>query len=92
MTVVNQNEIIGLQTARRTFRPLQRWTGSHGHESGADRTRSVSGKPAKNHGVDGDVHGVDEYAEWATSMLSGLPDADIEIDEYLDELTAGSIS
>lgn len=35
-------------------------------------------------GVDGDVHGVDEYAEWATSMLSGLPDADIEIDEYLE--------
>lgn len=35
-------------------------------------------------GVDGDVHGVDEYGEWAMSMLGGIPDADIEIQEYLE--------
>lgn len=33
-------------------------------------------------GVDGDVHGIDEYGEWAMSMLGGLPDARIELDEY----------
>lgn len=33
-------------------------------------------------GVDGDVHGVEEYAEWGLSIFSGIPDAHIEVDDY----------
>lgn len=33
-------------------------------------------------GVDGDVHGIEEYGDWAASMLTGIPDARIELDEY----------
>lgn len=42
-------------------------------------------------GIEGDVHGIDEYGEWAMSMLGGIPDAKIELDEYLetgDKVTA----
>ncbi|WP_318568476.1 ester cyclase [Salinigranum marinum] len=34
-------------------------------------------------GADGDVNGIEEYGEWWRETLSGLPDAHIEIDDYL---------
>lgn len=33
-------------------------------------------------GVEGTVHGIDEYRDWAMSMMGGIPDAEIELDEY----------
>lgn len=35
-------------------------------------------------GIDGDVRGIDEYGEWAMSMLGGIPDAEIELEEYFE--------
>ncbi|QFU81519.1 ester cyclase [Natronorubrum aibiense] len=35
-------------------------------------------------GADGDVNGIEEYGEWWTETLSGIPDAHIELEDYFE--------
>jgi steroid delta-isomerase-like uncharacterized protein len=35
-------------------------------------------------GTDGDIHGIDEYREWWREALSGLPDAHLDLTDYLE--------
>lgn len=32
-------------------------------------------------GVEGDVNGIEEYGDWATEMFTGMPDAEIELED-----------
>lgn len=35
-------------------------------------------------GADGDVSGIEDYADWGMEMMSGLPDAHIELEDYFE--------